>query len=772
MASTLITYIHNRISIILKASLIGIVFFVAAVISMFYYYASELPDYRQLENYDPPLVSRIYAHNGKLIQEYADEKRIYIEYNEMPPLVIKAFLAAEDKNFFEHQGIDYYGIIRAAIKNIISVGQNKNLSGGSTITQQVVKNFLLTNEQSISRKIKEAILAYRISKVYSKERILELYLNQIFFGYGSYGIYSAALNYFNKDLNELTIAEAAMLAAMPKAPSYVNPTKNKDRAKARRDWVIQRMLEEDFITQAEAEESIKSEIKIMPRRETEFASGADFYAEAIRLNLVERFGEKNVYTQGYSVGTYMDEEMQRSATNNLRKALLKYDRSHGYRGPIAKINNDNILEEFENFKIPEYTDKYDVAIVVSVSNDRVKIRLKNRKDGTIPLDNLKWARKPKPEQLLGPQIKNASEVLSKGDVIFVKLQNDNNYTLEQIPEVEGAVLVMEVGTGRVLALTGGYSFYKSKFNRVMQADRQPGSAFKPIVYLTALENGYDENDIVSDSPISVPQGAGMPNWTPKNYGHTYLGDITFRKALEKSRNIPTVRIALDIGIDKIAEMSNRLDIFDKPPKNLSVVLGAHETTLLKLVSAYNTIASGGKKMAPQFIDRISDRRGNILYTPSLVAMEKGTESSVPKISYVQKQVISENVTHQLTSILEGVVQNGTAVRAKQLNMTIAGKTGTTNDSYDTWFIGYTPDIIVGVYIGFDQPKTLGQKETGASLPLPVFIDFMKDIMPRLKNRNFPAIKNEYREEDIEVVTNENLTNNEDNSKSKDLGGLY
>lgn len=709
-----------------------------AVISLFYYYGHELPDYRQLETYNPPLVSRIYAQNGKIIQEYADEKRIYIDYEQIPPIVVKAFLSAEDKNFFEHQGLDYFGIIRAAIKNILNLGQNKGLSGGSTITQQVVKNFLLTSERSLERKIKEAILAYRISKVYSKERILELYLNQIFLGHNSYGLVSASLNYFNKDVPDLTIAEAAMLAAMPKAPSYVNPLKNQERAKARRDWVINRMLEDQFINGKEAEEAIASPIITVQRRDTEFAIGADFYAEAVRLKLVERFGEKEVYTQGYSVLTYMDEKLQKAATESLRKGILKYDRLHGYRGPIAKLDGKgkDLLEDFSKWRFNAYEGGYITAVVTSANSQKADIAFKNGSTGVITLEQLKWARKPKPGQLRGPEIKSATEVLSVGDVILVKMISDQKYSLEQVPEVEGAIVVMEVETGKVLALTGGYSFEKSKFNRVTQAGRQPGSAFKPIVYLAALENGYEPNTIINDSSISVSQGPGLPMWRPKNYGNNYLGDITFRKALEKSRNVPTVKIALNIGLNKITEMASRLDVFQSPPTNLSVVLGAYETTLLKLTSAYNTIASGGRKITPRFIDHVSDRHSNILLAPAVSEL-KNDADGVPSLAYVQSQIIDPGVSYQLTSILEGVIQRGTGVRARQLNRVVAGKTGTTNDSFDTWFIGYTPDIVVGVYMGFDQPKTLGQKETGASLPLPIFIDFMKEVEGVLPNRKFP-----------------------------------
>jgi penicillin-binding protein 1A len=770
-----------------------IVFFV------FYYYGRELPDYTQLESYDPPLVSRIYSQKGKLMQEYAFEKRVYIDYDQIPPIVIKAFLSAEDKNFYEHQGLDYLGIVRAAIQNILSLGSNRGLSGGSTITQQVVKNFLLTNERSVERKIKEAILAFRISRAYSKEKILELYLNQIFFGNNSYGLISASLNYFNKDVKDLTIAEAAMLAAMPKAPSQVNPLRNKDRAKARRDWVINRMLQDEFITEEQAQVAINEPIHLATRNQ-EFAANADYYSESVRQKLVDQYGEKAVYTQGYSVLTYMDDKMQTAATESLRKGIYKYDRQHGYRGPTTHFNgtSDEIIAAFKQWSLPEYTDTYQVALVTAVIPAKATISFKDNTTGVIPLEHLKWARKPKANQLVGPSIDSANAVLNVGDVVLVSHVKDGNYLLEQIPEVEGAIIAMEVGTGKVLAVAGGYSFKKSKFNRATQADRQPGSAFKPFVYLAALENGYEPNTVVDDSAVSVYQGPGLPMWTPKNYGSNFLGPITIRTALEKSRNVPTVKISMQLGIKKITELSSRLNIFSSPPQNLSVVLGAYETTLLKLTAAYNTIASGGRKITPQFIDHISNRRGATLEPPKIAQFNYKNDDGTPSISYFQKQIVDPELSYQLTSILEGAIQRGTGAKARQLNRHIAGKTGTTNDSFDTWFIGYTPDVVIGIYIGFDQPKTLGQKETGASIPLPIFIDFMQTVGSSLPDREFtipegielteihtdgtlansgepgvgPVIKEAFR-----VGTHTTPNSNQPNSESiwqttPDLGGLY
>ena len=736
---SILQQITRRFSLYLKIFLFLGMIAIISVLGLFSYHGRELPDYRQLESYNPPLVSRVYSGNGRLMQEYAVEKRIYIDYDKIPPMVINAFLSAEDKNFFHHQGLDYFGIIRAATKNLLNLGRNKGLSGGSTITQQVVKNFLLTNERSLDRKIKEAILAYRISNVYSKEKILELYLNQIFLGQNSYGLVSSSLNYFNKDVSELSIAEAALLAAMPKAPSYVNPLRNKERATFRRDWVIERMLENDFITEEEAKTAISTPITIAKRRDTEFTTHSDFYAESVRADMVKMFGEKEVYSQGYSAFTYMDEGMQRVAAQSLRKGLLKYDREHGYRGPLARVD----LAEGWQIALNKwlislaYADTYTPAIVIKITDNKASIGFKDGKTGSIYLENLKWARKSKASQLLGPAITNVAEVLSEGDIILVSPAKDkaDSFLLEQITEVEGAIVVMEVGTGKVLAIYGGYSFEKSKFNRAIQAGRQPGSAFKPLVYLTALENGYKPTTIVSDTPTCLPQGPGMPMWCPKNYGNNFLGDITMRRALEKSRNLPTVKIATDIGLDKIAEIAARLDIFSSAPKTLSVALGAYETTLLKLTNSYNIIASGGKKITPQFIDRIVDRKGNYLMHSSIASLVS-SQADVQQISYPHNQLVDPAVSYQLTSLLEGAIKRGTGVRAAQLNWPLAGKTGTTNDSFDSWFIGYTPEIVVGVYIGFDQPKTLGQKETGASLALPIFIDFMKETLPKMPKVDF------------------------------------
>ncbi len=711
-----------------------------SIVALVIHFSNDLPDYRQLEEYDPPTISRLYSLDGRLIEEYAKEKRIYVLYNEIPETVVQAFLAAEDKNFFHHPGIDLYSIARAAVQNIFHLGRQRSVVGGSTITQQVVKNFLLTNERTMTRKLKEAILAYRISKVYSKERILELYLNQIFLGHSSYGVAAASLNYFNKELKDLTVEEAAMLAALPKAPSQMNPFRHYGRAKARRDWVIDRMLEEKFISNDEAKKATAAPIVLQTRRE-EFVRNAEYYAESVRSEMLRQFDEENVYTKGYTVFTYLNPKMQDIAATALRNGIRAYDHKRGFRGPLSNIGigitEDNWQEHMHQYVPPAEADGYMVAVVISASAKEAQIGIANGDAGIIPIEQARWALSSKVKEAAGLR-----GILKPGDIIIVQPSKDKDiYMLDQIPAVNGGLVAMEVGTGKVLAMSGGYSF-NSKFNRVTQAMRQPGSLFKPLVYLTALESGYKPNDIVLDEPITLSQGPGMAAWRPKNYGNNFLGPMTLRQALEKSRNTPTVRLAVALELKKVADTAIRLGLYKSAPSTLAVALGAYETTLLDATNAYNIIASYGQLVKPQLIDRIYDYKGRMVYSSDHSTCERcqvAPEEESPTMPIIEMQhtrIIDERRSYQMISMLEGAVKRGTAARALQLHRTVAGKTGTTNDSFDTWFIGFTPDIVVGVYVGFDTPRSLGQRETGATLALPIFIEFMQSAITDIPNRNF------------------------------------
>lgn len=717
------------------------------VIPVFFFYSKDLPDYNQLAEYDPPTISRIYTTEGDLMAELAKERRIFTKINEIPQLVIDAFLAAEDHNYYNHPGIDVYSIVRAATQNALNAGSEKNPVGGSTITQQVVKNFLLTNERTLSRKIKEAILAYRINKIYSKDRILELYLNQIYLGNGAYGVTSAALNYFNKDLSQITVEEAAMMAAMPKAPSLLDATRNPQGAKSRRDWVIERMNEEGFITGAQARKAKAIPIKLTSRFDKAIADNG-YYTEAVRLELLDRYGFDKVYEQGLSVFTNIDPVLQKHADEALRAGLIEYDRRHGYKGAVQniKFSPDNWKDDLKKIEVDGAAGVWKMALVLSVANDSAALGFRDGSKGTLGLNEMKWARKRLNNQYLGKKVETAKDVVSKGDVIYVSFdEQTQKYALEQIPDVNGALVAMEPYTGKVVALVGGYSFKESKYNRAIQAYRQPGSTFKPFVYLAALEKGYSPISIVQDSPISISQGPGLPDWTPKNMGNNFLGPITMRTALEKSRNLATIRVLLAAGVNNVADVSTRFNIYNNPPKQYSMALGAFETTLMQLTAAYATFASDGMRVEPKLIDRIHDRKGRLIYyTDSRECVgckaedeDKALSKDVlPTLKYQTKYLVNPEVNYQMVSMLQGVVDRGTAARAKALGKTLAGKTGTSNDSFDAWFVGFSPDLVCGVYVGYDNPKTLGDKEFGANLALPIFTKFMGNALQGMPDKPF------------------------------------
>jgi len=706
----------------IKAGIVFLLLIIFLSFSSLWYFSSGLPDYKKLANYQPPVSSRVYANNGKLLAEYAVEKRLFIPYDFIPKKLINSFLSAEDKNFFSHPGIDAKGIIRAVINNFKNIADGKRLEGASTITQQVAKNFLLTNEMSLKRKIKEAILAFRIEKAYSKERILELYLNQIYLGEGTYGVAAAASEYFDKAVKELDYTEAALLAALPKAPSKYNPYRHKKEAKIRRDLVLVNLKENNFINEDEFKEFKKKEI-ILKKRKIEVVSEANSYTEEVRRIIKEKYGFKKLYEEGLSIRVPLDVNYQIFAQEALRNGIEAYDRRHGWRGPITNKFKDNNWEEvIESTKIDK-TLKWKFAEVNEVEENKINIQILDEKNkGFISASKIKWAIKG-----------DVSKSFEIGDIVYVKEATIGEWELKQYPKVNGSIVVINPFTGRVKALVGGFSFKSSEFNRVTQAKRQPGSAFKPFVYAAALENNYSPNSIVLDAPFIAEQGVGLKNWKPENYGKKFYGPSTLRKGVEYSRNLMTVRISESLGLNKILKLSKELNIYDDIPELLSVSLGSAETTLLNITSAYATFANGGKKVTPILIDKIQDRRGKSIFNSDTRKcsgcdrLSKNIED-FPNISNQHKQVISEETAYQMTSILEGVVQRGTGKKLRDLKVPLAGKTGTTNSNFDAWFIGFSSNLVIGVYIGFDSPQTLGRYETGSKAALPIFKDFVKKAL--------------------------------------------
>ena len=722
-----------------------IVFFAIVIFFVFstlWYFSIGLPDYKKLSNYQPPISSRVYSENNKLIAEYALEKRLFIPFESIPDKVINAFLSAEDKNFFSHPGVDAKGILRAIIKNIKNISQNKRLEGASTITQQVAKNFLLTNEVSMKRKVKEAILAFRIERAYTKERILELYLNQIYLGQGTYGIAAASLEYFDKSVKELNYPESALLAALPKAPSKYNPYKYSDLAKFRRNLVLENLEENKFISKQELIKFKNSKLNLK-RRKIEIVNEANSYTEEVRRTVKDIYGFEKLYSQGLAISTPLRIDYQMQALKSLRNGIEEYDRRRGWRGPISnKITNKNWKKIVSQYKL-DPTLKWQLVEIISLEKNEIKFKtIYDKKENITDIltyKNFKWSI---------PKKKTIKNIHKVGDIIFVKKEN-NIWYLKQYPKVNGGIVVLNPFTGDVLALVGGFNFKKSEFNRVTQAKRQPGSAFKPIVYAAALEKGFSPNSIILDAPFVESQGIGLKNWKPENYGKKFYGPSTFRKGIEYSRNLMTVRIAKILGLEEILNLSKKLNIYDEIPELLSVSLGAAETTLMNLTSAYAPFINGGKKINPKLISRIQDRRGKTIFNEKnirCIGCDKfinNDETELPKIENYNERVISEETAYQMASILQGAVKRGTAKKLKSLNVPLAGKTGTTNDNYDAWFIGFSSNLIIGVYIGFDNPKTLGKFETGSKAALPIFKDFIERALYKEDFNEFQIPKNIY-----------------------------
>ncbi|MGZ8309640.1 MAG: penicillin-binding protein 1A [Rhodoplanes sp.] len=734
----------------------------AATAGLMWHYSKDLPDYSQLQDYEPPVMTRVHAVDGSLLAEYARERRLYLPIQAIPKRVVNAFLAAEDKNFYEHGGLDFAGIIRAGVLYAQNMGTNRRPQGASTITQQVAKNFLLTNEVSFERKIKEALLSLKIERTYSKDHILELYLNEIYLGFSAYGVAAASLLYFDKSVHELSVAEAAYLAALPKAPSQLHPFRQRDRAVERRNYVIDRMVETGYITAAEGETAKKEPLNVTPRPTGAQIFAGEYFAEEVRREILDKYGEKRLYEGGLSVRTTLDPKLQTIARKVMAEGLVRFDESLGFRGPVAKIDiSADWGARLADIRALSDVTPWRLAVVLETSDQSARIGFqparepggavsRERPVGIIPLEGVKWAKAATgPER--GKAVARVSQALRPGDVVYVEPfgQEANQFRLRQIPEISGAMVVMDPVTGRVLALVGGFSFDQSQFDRATQAMRQPGSSFKPLVYAAALDNGYTPSTVVVDAPIEIDQGPGIGIWRPENYSTgKYYGPQTLRFGIEHSRNVMTVRLAQDVGMPLISEYAKRFGVYDSLPPYLSFALGAGETTVLRMVTAYSMIANGGRRIAPTLIDRIQDRYGKTVYKHDQrecrgCDADKWQNQSEPGLIDRREQVLDPMTAYQVTSIMEGVVQRGTGTAVRDVGKPVAGKTGTTNDEKDVWFIGFTPEIAVGVYLGYDKPRQIARGATGGQLAAPIVRDFLKIALadkPAVPFRVPPGIK--------------------------------
>jgi penicillin-binding protein 1A len=708
----------------------------------FYHFGKGLPEYTQLGDYNPPVVTRIHAGDGRLMSEFAREKRVFIPIEAMPKKIIKAFLSAEDKTFYTHHGIDIPGILRAAVTNLKRINSDRRPIGASTITQQVAKNFLLTNEVSITRKAKEVILALRIERAFSKDKILELYLNEIYLGFGSYGVAAAALNYFDKSLDDLSLAEAAFLAGLPKAPNNYHPIRKPEAARSRRDYVLNRMAEDGFVALTEAAAEMAKPLVIRPPSAIETAQ-ADYFVEEVRRELKRSYGDRGLYGGGLSVRTTLDSRLQRIADSALRYGLSAYDRRHGWRGPLGQVEIlKNWQKAIKAHALPADVMEWRTAVALSVGDQDIQIGLEDGSIGNLPLAELSWARLVNEEGKRGPRVKSPADVVAPGDVIAVEAVTRKNkdeewppgtYALRQIPAISGGLVALDPHTGRVLAMSGGFSASISEFNRATQARRQPGSAFKPFVYLAALDKGFTPSSQVLDAPFVIDQGPGLGRWRPANYTKKFYGPSPLRMGIEKSRNLMTVRLAQNIGMKTVVEYAQRFDVVDNLQPLLSMSLGSGETTLLRLTTAYAMLVNGGKRIRPTLIDKIQDRTGATIFRHDGRACESCKEAEwdaeqIPQLPDTRDQIADPKTAYQLVSMLEGVVKRGTGRRISTIGKPLAGKTGTTNESRDTWFVGFSPDLAVGVYIGYDRPRPMGRRETGSSVAAPVFKRFMEEAL--------------------------------------------
>ncbi len=724
--------ILSLVSAAFAALAVVLVVVVAGALFAFHGLQRDLPDHTQLARYAPPVSTRVYSGDGMLMAEYAAEKRIFLPIGVIPQRIIDAFISAEDKTFYQHPGIDVPGVVRAILTNVENYGTDRRPVGASTITQQVAKNFLVGSEISIERKIKEAILAFRIERAFSKDRILELYLNEIYLGNSAYGVAAAALAYFNKNLDELSIAEAAVLAGLPKAPSFYDPMRQPQAAKARRDWVIGRMLDDGRITADEAQAAIASPLELHPRPAIGLAE-ADYFGEEVRRDVVKRYGDDALYKGGLTVHATVDARLQTIADETLRAALERFDRPQGWRGPVASLDGfsskkplpDDWAAQLATIPTPPGYEPLRLAVVLQKTAGGAKIGFADGTTGTIPAAQLRWA-KPARGYTGGPP--------APGDVVGVGPLDKTTWALRQPPALEGALVALDPHTGRVLAMSGGYSFGLSQFNRATQAMRQPGSTFKPLVYLAAFEQGYTPSSIINDAPFKASMGPGERPWVPHNASNRFYGPTTLRVGLEQSRNIVAVRLADEVGMDKVVDVVRRFGVADDMPPYLAYALGAGETTLLRLSAAYGMFVNGGRQIEPTVIDRVQDRYGRVIYRqdPRLCVGCLGeglTTEYEPEIIDDRPRVTDEASAYQVVTLLEGVVERGTARKALAgIGRPVAGKTGTSNEAKDVWFIGFTPDLVVGVYLGYDDPKSLGGYAAGGTLAAPIFRTFIEKAL--------------------------------------------
>ena len=707
--------------------------------------ASALPDYTVLKDYQPPVTTRVHAADGTLLAEFARERRLFQPIETVPPLLVQAFLSAEDKDFYKHGGIAIDGVFRALRDNALARmdGNSAIQGGGSSITQQVAKNFLLTSEQTWDRKIQEALLAIRIESTFSKDRILELYLNEIFLGLNSYGVAAAALNYFDKALYQLDLAEAAYIAALPKGPNNYHPFRRPEAAIERRNWVIDRMVENGYVTLEEGELAKEEPLNVLPRAGGSQLYSAEYFTEEVRRELAKLYGEDQLYGGGLSVRTTLDPKLQEYARKALMDGLIAYDHTKGFREPVAsiEIGEDWGLDVAKVIPLSDVPE-WQLAVVLEIAGNEARIGLRpaslaeggaaaDRAEGILSGPEIKWVSKP------------LSDILEVGDVVYVSpvAGKTGIYTLEQVPEIEGALVAMDPRTGRVLAMVGGFSYAMSEFNRATQALRQPGSSFKPIVYAAALDNGYTPASVVLDAPVEIRNSDGSI-WRPENYAQQFYGPQTLRRGIERSRNVMTVRLAKDIGMPLVAEYARLFGVYDSMQPVLAMALGAGETTDMRMTAAYATIANGGRKIVPTLIDRVQDRYGVTVYKHDQ-RLCRGCEATAwegqgePTIIDNREQVLDPMTAYQITSMMEGVVLRGTGTAAKVLNRPVAGKTGTTNDYKDAWFVGFTPELAVGVYVGYDQPRSMGSAVTGGSFAVPIFTEFMQKALAGKPATPFP-----------------------------------
>ncbi len=680
----------------------------------------DMPDAADLADYRPPTATRVYAWDGTLIGEYSKERRIFVSYDQIPLQVVNAFLAAEDHNFFKHGGVDPMGLLRAMAKNVMNASHGKRLEGGSTITQQVAKNVLLTNEATVGRKMKEAILADRLEQSMSKEHILELYLNEIWLGYHSYGVVAAAYNYFGKPLSELDLAECAYLAALPKGPDNYHPVRNKAAAIRRRNFVLSQMADLGMVPRAQALAAMKEDLVVQTAPVRTKYHDADYFVEEVRQRGIATLGKK-LDEGGYYMRTTLDPRLQTAARVALMKGLENYDHRHGWRGAWGHVDADQGWEKQALASTPPSERRdWRAARVESAAGGVVRVvQADGGGHGALESADVVWAqagRKP----------------LSRGDLIFVEPASPGVYNLRQVPLVNGALVAIDPWSGRTLAMVGGYSFSLSNFNRATQANRQPGSSFKPFVYATALENGYTPASQVLDGPISLPGAKAGEIWSPENFHKGYLGLLPLRRGLELSLNTMTVRLAQGVGMPKIIDLAKRAGVVTNMDPVLAMALGAGETTPFKLTAAYSAFVNGGRRINPHLIEVVEDAQGKPLLNadqrdcPKCVSAFNGEES--PRVAPGGEQIIDPITAYQITTMLQGVVQRGTAAQASSLGRPIGGKTGTTNDFRSAWFVGFSPDIVVGVFVGFDDNRSLGNNETGAVDAVPIFIDFMQTAL--------------------------------------------